>query len=158
MLKIMGAVILFLASVMIGAQKYSELCERRHLLSGAMSGIKSIEGRIKCCYAPLDECFRQAGGIFYEASQYMDKGVTPGEAVLEASKKRALTERDREAFALFANGLNAADREGQLSNAHLFEAQLVSRIAEAEEDIKTKGSLALKGSMLIGGAALILFI
>lgn len=158
MLKIIGGVMLFLASVMIGAEKYSVLCERRHILSCAISGIKSVEGMIKCCYAPLDECFRQAGGIFYEASQYIEMGVTPAEAMIEASKKPSLTELDREAFAAFANGLNAADRDGQLSNAHLLETQLVSRIAEAENDIKTKGTLALKGSVLIGGAVVILLI
>lgn len=159
MLKFTGAFLLFMAAVLIGAGKYNQMCSHRHTLEGIISSLRLMEGVLRSSHAPLEECFLKAGGIFLQTSELIKEGMSPAGAVQKtASMCLTLSDRDKDAFDRFASGLSAPDFEGQLLNIKAFTNELSNELEDAVQNIKTKGSLMLRGSFLVGAAIFILVI
>lgn len=159
MLKFTGALLLFTATVLIGAGKYNQMCSHRHTLEGIISSLRLMEGVLRSSHAPLEECFLKAGGIFTQASSLIKEGMSPEGAVKKtASMCLTLSGRDKDAFDRFAAGLSAPDFEGQLLNIRVLMNELSAELDEEIQNIKTKGSLMLRGSFLVGIAIVILIV
>lgn len=159
MLKFTGALLLFTAIVLIGAGKYNQMCSHRHTLEGVISSLRLMEGVLRSSHAPLEECFLKAGGVFTQASTFIKDGMSPEGAMKKtASMCQTLSHRDKNAIDRFASGLSAPDFEGQLLNIRALMDELTYELSDTAQNIKTKGSLMLRGSFLVGIAIVILII
>lgn len=159
MLKIVGGFLLFMATVLIGADKYNQMCSHRHTLESIISSLRLMEGVLRSSHAPLEECFLKAGGFFTKTSSLIKEGMSPEGAVKKtASMCQTLSHRDKDALGRFAEGLSAPDFEGQLLNIRALMEGLSSELSDTVVNIKTKGSLMLRGSFLVGIAVFILII
>ena len=159
MLKFTGALLLFTAIVLIGAGKYNQMCSHRHTLEGVISSLRLMEGVLRSSHAPLEECFLKAGGIFTQASDFIKDGMSPEGAIKKiALMCQTLSYRDRDAIDRFASGLSAPDFEGQLLNIKALIDELSNELSDTAQNIKTKGSLMLRGSFLVGMAVFILIL
>ncbi len=158
-LKFTGAFLLFMATVLIGAGKYNQMCERRHTLESIISSLRLMEGVLRSSHAPLEDCFLKAGGFFTKTSSFIKDGMSPAGAVQKtASLCKTLSIRDKDALDRFASGLSAPDFEGQLLNIRALMDELSNELGDTVQNIKTKGSLMLRGSFLVGVAVFILII
>ncbi len=159
MLKFTGALLLFTATVLIGAGKYNQMCSRRHTLESVISSLRLMEGVLRSSHAPLEECFLKAGGVFKQASSLIKEGMSPTGAVQKTTSMcQTLSDRDKDALDRFAAGLSAPDFEGQIMNIRALSSELSSHLDENVQSIKTKGNLMLRGSFLVGIAIVILII
>lgn len=159
MLRLAGAAAVILAAGLIGMKKYNDLYERRRNLSLVRDGAQKIEDTLRCMCAPLYDCFLSAGSFFERAAILMTEGLMPSEAVLQASESVSFfTKEDREIFERFANGLCAQDTMGQLTNISLFIKELDTSIERAQNDVNTKGTLFVKGSILTAAALVLMII
>ena len=108
---------------------------------------------------PLYECFKESGGIFKDAAEYIEKGLAPKDALKKAvSDCNVLTEKDKDMFISFANGFDADSCEGQIANTELFYENITLAIEDARRELKTKGKLSIEGSILMGTALVLLLI
>ena len=108
---------------------------------------------------PLHECFGEGGSFFEKALQYIVQGDSPKEAIEKVTQKtRELKKEDREVLWRFAKGLCADDCEGQIANVENLLFQIGRKSTQAEKEIKTKGTLFIKGSLLLGGAVVLILI
>lgn len=159
MLKLIGAAAVILAAGLLGMKKYSDLYERRRNLCIVRDGAAKIENSLRCMCMPHYECFLSAGSFFEKAAINMSGGLLPSEAVRQAAGEVSVfSKEDREIIERFADGLCAQDREGQLSNISLFIKELDTNISRAENDVQTKGTLFVKGSILTAAALVLMII
>ena len=159
MFKLFGAFLIMSASLLFGFKKNADLRERKKSLSELRLLLKAVESKIRCMCLPLDKCFEESGNIFFEASVLINGGLPPSEAVKRAADKAPfLKEGDRRLFYSFAKGLCADDCTGQLANLSLLDEGLIASLADAENELSTKGKLFLQGSVLFGAAAVILML
>lgn len=159
MLKLVGAAVVILAAGLIGMKKYNDLYERRRNLSVVRDGALKIENTLRCMCAPLYDCFLSAGSFFEKAAILMADGMMPPEAVIEASYSVSFfTKEDKDVFKRFADGLCAQDAQGQLVNISLFIKELDINIERAQNDVNTKGTLFVKGSILTALALVLMII
>ena len=108
---------------------------------------------------PLHECFKESGGIFKDAAEYIEKGLAPKEALKKAVSDCAmLTDKDKDVFISFADGFDADSCDGQIANTELFYENITLRIEDARKEHKTKGKLSIEGSILMGTALVLLLI
>ncbi len=115
-------------------------------------------GKLRCMCMPLDRCFKESGGIFKEAAEYIEKGLAPKDALKKAvSDCAVLTVKDKDMFISFADGFDADSCEGQIANTELFYENITLAIEDARSELKTKGKLSVEGSILMG-IALVLFL
>lgn len=158
MLKLVGAATVLLAAGLLGMKKYNDLNERRRNLCIVRDGAQKIENTLRCMCAPLYECFLSGGSFFEKAAVAMTDGLMPSEAVREARRSIGVfTKEDKEIIERFADGLCAQDASGQMANLSLFIKELDINIEHAQNDLNTKGTLFVKGSIL-AAAALVLII
>lgn len=159
MFKTVGALALFTASVLFGYREYFRICCRRRFFEETVSAIKITQGMLRCRCAPLDECFLQSGGIFKKAARYIEEQIPPPDAVKRAAREETLlNNEEREHFYFFADGLCAEDCAGQMANAALFESMMEGCYKKAAEEVGQRGALALRGSVLLGCAVVILLL
>ncbi len=159
MLKLIGSALIFLCATYMGMSKYQELYKRKRVLSGVRDGGIKIRDNLRCMCMPLYEAFLSSGEFFEIAASYIRKGQLPMEAVKEACRgSRHLNERDRECIQRFAEGLGAEDCKGQLANVEMFISEMDRCVDHAQKELKTKGTLFIKGSILTAAAVVLLMI
>lgn len=159
MVKLAGSVITIIAAAFLGIKKYFTLKERYNILLQIKYSALQMEGRLRCMCMPLDECFKQSEGIFSVAAHCIEKGLTPKDAVEKAcSENEYLTQADKEVMMRFAKGLGAQDCDGQIANTLLLAENIGMQIDDARYDLKTKGALSIKGSILTAVAVVLLII
>ena len=157
MLKFMGALLLFVATVLVGAERYNKMCCHRQMLGSVISSLRIMEGVLRSTHAPLEECFFKTGGFFSQTATCIREGISPARAVEKTVMQcENLSKQDKDALKRFAVGLSAPDFEGQLLNIKALTDELSLRFAEAEQSIKSNGQLMLRGSFLVGAAIFIL--
>ena len=158
MVKLTGIVITIIAAAFLGIKKYFSLRERYNTLSQIKLSAIQMEGKLRCMCMPLDECFTESEGVFSVAAQHIKKGLIPQKAIEKAcGENEYLTQADKEVIMRFAKGLSAQDCDGQIANALLLAENIQMQIDDARYNLKTKGALSIKGSIL-GGAAIVLLL
>lgn len=159
MVKLSGIVITIIAAAFLGIKKYFTLRERYNILSQIKHSALQMEGKLRCMCMPLDECFTESEGLFSVAARYIEKGLIPKDAVEKAcSENEYLTQADKEVLMRFAKGLGAQDCDGQIANTLLLAENIGMQIDDARNDLKTKGTLSIKGSILTAVAVVLLLI
>jgi len=159
MVKAIGSAIIILASTLLGIKKYISFFERRKLLQEIYNGSVAIRESIRCLCLPLYDCFLYGGDFFRKASEKIESGLLPGEAVNEsAASYHILTDEDKQCIARFAKGLCAEDYKGQLSNLDLFIKDMEKALNQATTELNTRGKLYIKGSILTATAVVLLLI
>ncbi len=159
MLKLFGALFIFIAIILVGTNEYTATCERKHTLKSILSSLRLMEGVLRYQCPPLEDCFRKSGGIFLNASKFIEKGLSPCDALKKTiSEERFLLNEDKSALYRFANGLYIEDCDGQIANLKALSKEMALLCEDATESVKTKGKLYLRGSVLIGAAFFILLI
>jgi stage III sporulation protein AB len=153
------AILALCASVLSGLRISYTLNERKRILGEILYFLQAIESKLRCMCMPLDCCFYESGGIFYDAAIYMKGGLSPSEAVRRAAEDAPhLKKEDKELLFGFSKGLCADDLEGQIANVKLLSKGITVRLSEAEAEAKQRGKLAINGCTLLGAAAVILMI
>lgn len=148
-----------LSSGLIGITKYNELYERKIALRSICDGAQRIKNSLSCMCAPLYECFLSGGAFFEKAALDMREGNPPGVAVRNgALGEHCLKKEDREKILRFADGLSAPDCTGQLANIELFIKEIEISMEDAAKELKTKGTLFVKGSILAALAVVLVLV
>lgn len=143
---------------MFGMKKYNDFSERKRLLSDIFDGAVKIKNLLRCACPPMHESFLSGGEFFEAAAAKIREGTLPDQAVEDTMMHfPVLKDDDRVCILRFAHGLDATDREGQLSNLEIFINDTQNALAKAETELNTKGKLYVKGSMLTA-AAVVLFL
>lgn len=159
MYKPIRAAVVFLCCVLCGLREYRTAAAKRRFLDETLTDVRTVKTMLRARCAPLDECFAATGGILRQAAQAVACGKPPTVAVKELFETtNFLDEKEKNCFFSFANGLCAADCDGQIANAELFEQRLADFCAAAASDGAKKGALALRASVLTGCAAAILLL
>ena len=157
MFKIIGSVIVLLGATMLGMKKYSDFAERKRVLENLYDGGIKIRDVLRCSCPPLHESFMSGGEFFEKAAQKIKDGSLPCDAVEESiGKYSALKPDDRKIIRRFARGLGAEDCEGQISNLELFINGIKTALSDASAELKAKGGLYVKGSILTAAAVVLL--
>ena len=159
MLKGMGALLFLLGGFLWGRERDGCLTLRVRELSGLLRGAEALTSLICRFSEPLPTALRAAEGermtLFSEAAQRIEAGERAGEAfsaaVAEEFPYLHLTAEDAECLYRFAEGLSAADREGQERNLAMLRAELGRLLSEAREAREKKGRLYRAGGLLLGG-------
>lgn len=148
-----------LAATMMGMKKYQDFFERKRILQSISDGSIKIKETLRCVCLPLHESFLCGGEFFSLASEKINEGMLPESAVNESAKRYpCLREEDRRIIARFARGLDAQDCKGQISNLEVFIKDMESALLHASAELKTKGTLYVKGSILTAAAIVLLLI
>lgn len=159
MLKITGALIIIISFALLGLRKYNLLLLRCKMLEETRALAVLLEGKLRCMCMPLDKCFKESGGIFKEAAQYIEKGLAPKEALKKAAlSSNVLSDKNKDLFITFADGFDADSCSGQIANTELFCENIIIEIEDARRELKTKGKLSVEGSILMGTALVLLLI
>lgn len=144
---------------MFGMKKYTSLSERRKLLSDLSDGAIKMRNTLRCACLPLHETFLSGGEFFEKSAAKIRGGELPRQAVESVlGGYGGLTDEDRYCIFRFARGLDATDRDGQLSNLEIFIKDMEKALSSAETDLLTKGRLYIKGSILTAAAVVLLMI
>lgn len=150
---------MILAAGLMGIKKYAELYERKRILQTIRNGAEKIKNNLRCMCMPLYECFLNADDFFKEAGELIGKGEFPSEAVRNTVfMYHCLKKEDRDIIFRFADGLTAQDCSGQIANVELFLKEIEGSINNASAELNTKGTLFVKGSLLISAAMVLLLI
>lgn len=159
MFKLIGAAAVILSSGLIGIKKYNEFYERKHILQSIRDGAQKIKNNLSCMCMPLYECFLSGGEFFEKAALDIKRGELPSEAVRNTVfLTHCLKKEDKDIILRFADGLSACDCNGQLANIELFLREIEGSIEEALGELKTKGALFVKGSLLAAAAVVLILI
>lgn len=159
MLKLIGSAFIILASGLFGMKRYSDLYERKRNLCLLRDGAAKIENSLSGMNLPLYDCFLSAGSFFEKAAIKIGGGLLPPDALSEAvGESFYFQKEDKEIIGRFIDGLCAENTSGQIKNASRFIKELDENIKKAENDVKTKGTLFLKGSFLVAAAAVLMII
>ncbi len=159
MIKILGAAAVVTASVAFGMVMARELGERVKLLNEIKTAAIYIKSDMEYRLPVFEDCFRGRGRFFSEAAKLIEGGKTPCEAVIEASERQArLSDKDRKILTSYAEGLEAEEIGGQMTNISLLITRLEADIKEAEEENAVKCRLYRSGGVLAGLAFVIVMI
>ena len=159
MFKIIGSAVVILGATILGMMKYNDFAERKRILESLYDGAVKIRDILKCCCPPLHESFAEGGEFFERASQRIREGILPSEAVSETLEKySSLKEDDKNIIRRFARGLGAEDCDGQISNVELFINGIKGSLSDAEAELRSKGGLYVKGSILTATAVVLLLV
>jgi len=157
--KLIGAAAVILSSGLIGIKKYNEFYERKRILQSIRDGAQKIKNNLSCMCMPLYECFLSGGEFFEKAALCIKRGELPSEAVRNtAFVTHCLKKEDKDIILRFADGLCAYDCNGQIANIELFLREIEDRIECASLELKTKGTLFVKGSLLAAAAVVLILI
>ena len=157
--KLVGSIIVMLASVYIGIGKYYQLSERKRILLLIRHGSEKIRSNLRCMCLPLYECFLLGGEFFSLAANEIESGMLPADALKKvANRLSPLKKSDKEIIFRFADGLSADDCKGQIANIELFISETDKNIKEAKEELNCRGQLFIKGSILSAAAVILLLI
>ena len=108
---------------------------------------------------PLYECFLSGGEFFEKAALCIKSGELPSEAVRNtALVTQCLKKGDKDIILRFADGLCAYDCNGQIANIELLLREIDGSIEDASGELKTKGTLFVKGSILAAAAVVLILI
>lgn len=162
--KLIGALIVFLSSLAIGAAKTQNLKSREKMLASLEVALIALEGEIEAL-RPLPAALISAGAadksaIMKKAAANMgDGGAAQGwERAVYECKSPALVKKDKELLASFGAGLESPDKNGQLMNIALFKKRLSRAAKEAAERSARLGRLYITAGGLCGAAAVIMLI
>ncbi len=159
MYKPIRAGVVFLCCVFCGLREYRAAAAKRKFFEETLADVRTVKAMLRARCAPLDECFAATSGILRQAAQAVAGGTPPTVAVKELfDAADFLDEREKISFFSFANGLCAADCDGQIANAELFELRLNALCTAAAGEGAKRGALALRASVLVGCAAAILLL
>ncbi len=159
MFKLLGSIVVILASGLIGMKKYSELYERKRMLCAVHDGAERIRDNLRCKCMPLHDCFLCGGEFFEKAAQHMAEGGLPSAAVKSAADEmHCFQKEDTEVIYRFSDGLCSEDCAGQIRNIEIFLAETQRSIEHAKTQLETKGKLFIKGSLLIATAIVLVLI
>lgn len=150
MLKAAGAVMVMLASFLIGYMKRRELAAKAEELNRLKWEAGRIRAKINGCCLSLEDCFADSE-IFGFAAEKIRNGIPAAEAVAQCKIKASGLE-------LFAQGLEAETVEGQLNNIDTFIESLENDIAVAREELSKKGRMCVGLGILSGGAICIMLL
>lgn len=159
MLKLTGCLMVILSFTLLGLRKYNFMLKRCKMLENTRAITLLLSGKLRCMCMPLYECFKESGGIFKEAAEYIEKGLAPKDALKKAVADCAvLSGKYKDIFISFADGLDADSCEGQIANTELFYENITLGIEDARAELKTKGKLSVEGSVLMGTALVLLLV
>ena len=159
MIKILGAISVVAASFAIGFEMTKELSERIKFLKECEQYAVYIKSELLYRSPVFEECFRGRGRIFSNASKYIEKGLSPCEALKRAvNEARLLNSGDKEIFYAYAAGMSSEETGGQIANVSLLITRLEERIKEAESEKSVKGRLYRSGAVLAGCGLVILLL
>ncbi len=159
MFKLMGSAMVIMAAGLIGAGKYSSMCERLRMLAIICDGAERIRNNLKCMCMPLYESFLHGGEFFSKVSEYMAKGESPPDSVKMATDTVNCLEReDRELLFRFSEGLSRENCDGQIRNLDFLIEEIKKSMENAKQQLDGKGRLFLKGSLLVAAAVVLVLI
>lgn len=159
MFKLIGAVVVILSAGLFGMKKYNEIFERKKVLQEVYDGCMQVGNSLRCMCLPLHESFLCGGSFFESAAKKIGDGMLPCEAVKDtAHSLHVLSGEDLRIIERFAEGLIAHDCTGQLSNIELFSQSLKGEIKNAGDELASRGTLYVKGSILTAAAVVLLLI
>jgi stage III sporulation protein AB len=163
MVKVLGSVLIVVASTLIGFRIAARYANRSRQLRQFISALKLLETEIFYAATPLpDACRRIAklsptpvGAFFRQvAENLMDgQGRTATEvwreALLAMKDELALKESDRSVLIAFGQTLGVSDREDQIKHIHLAIAQLsAEEVSAREEQLKSEKMWRYLGALL----------
>jgi stage III sporulation protein AB len=163
MVKVLGSVLIVVASTLIGFRIAARYANRSRQLRQFISALKLLETEIFYAATPLpDACRRIAmrtptpvGAFFLQvAENLMDgRGRTATEvwreALLAMKDELALKESDRSVLIAFGQTLGVSDREDQIKHIHLAIAQLsAEEVIAREEQLKSEKMWRYLGALL----------
>ncbi len=159
MFKLLGSIVVIMASGLIGLEKYAGMYERQRMLNLICEGAERIRDNLNCMCMPLYDCFLCGGEFFSKVASYMTEGETPSDSVIKAAdREKSLSKDDRETLYRFAGGLLSENCEGQIRNVDILIEEIKHNTADATLQLKSRGKLFIKGSVLIAAAVVLLFI
>ncbi len=140
MLKMIGAVLIFVSCVILGMKQAKQLEKRQLFLRGAHQGILALMREIDYTAAPMQQALTvsadmagSAGYLFLQTANKLGEGqgCTAGEAWQAAvASDENITTDDRQLLFLAGEGLGMSDKINQLKSLEL----LRIRLEQAEND------------------------
>ena len=147
MLKLIGALLVLMASAVAGWYQSRTLERRRMFLRGAHQGILALMREIDYSAAPMQQALSAAADmagsaaeLFHHAAQSLaeGEGCTAGEAWQAAVNAAQLPIEDQQLLNLAAEGLGISDSANQLKALELLRLRLEqAEAAAAEQSAKT---------------------
>ena len=160
MFKAAGLVLLFLASVLVGAMQYRKLDDRVRFWNAFVDFLRFAETSIRYIALPVQELLerycRENGRLELAAvcRERLDHGELFPEAWANASKQSAkrcfLPAGDLQLLTDFGMGLGVTDVEGQVAHCRLYAASAEEIRQAAREEKRRKGKLSIMLGILLG--------
>ncbi len=160
MIKLLGMLSVFTASLVMGFILAKELGERTKALKEIYQSAIHIKSELEYRSADICDCFNRRGKLFKEAYKYIQsESLLPCEALKKATDEAMyLKDEDRAVINSYAENLNAEDLGGQIANVNLFLENLRLCIRDAEEEYHSKNRLYKSGGAIAGLGFIILLL
>ncbi len=165
--KITGIIFSFISCSVIGIYQASQIKRRRILLIEFQDFLQHVSTEIGYFKEPLQQIFyrilqtQQSSNQITPVTLLLRQCTSPHRqtkdfyslwqsAVKTAYQDEPINEADMQIFIKCGSFLGQSDYESQRGHFALFQRELEKQIREAEENIKTKGSLYGKAGVSIG--------
>ena len=151
MLKLIGAICIFVACAFAVWHQASSLEKRRRFLQGAHQGLLALMREIDYSASPMQQALSvsaemagSAGQLFQQTAERLaaGDGCTAGEAWQETLDQAAdLQPEDRMLLSLAAEGLGTSDATNQLKSLELLRLRLEKAEADAAAEVAKTGKI-----------------
>ncbi len=169
MLKIIGAVLIIIASASIGRLFAAKLHQRQICLSQLQQGLLALEREVGFAATPLPQALAQAalaanhGGVVFTAAADLlvnGEGLSAAEAFEQsiAESQLAISKEDRQILADLSAGLGLSDCDDQLKKIELIRLRLQSAETEAKEQYASWGKIWKNIGWSVGAVLVLMFI
>lgn len=169
MLKVIGAIMIIIASAGIGRLFAVKLQQRQVCLNQLQQGLLALEREVGFAATPLPQALNQAalaaghgGVVFTAAADFLvnGEGLSAAEAFSQSIEDSKLTinSQDRQILADLSAGLGLSDCDDQLKKIELIRLRLQSAEAEAKEQYASWGKIWKNIGWSVGAVLVLMFI
>ncbi len=169
MLKVIGAVLIIIASTGIGRLFACKLQQRQICLSQLQQGLLALEREVGFAATPLPQALNQAalaaghGSVVFTAAADLlvnGEGLSAAEAFTQsiAENQLAISSTDRQILADLSSGLGLSDCDDQLKKIELIRLRLQSAESEAKEQYASWGKIWKNIGWSVGAVLVLMFI
>lgn len=163
MLKLTGAVCVFLASALFGGALYRRLVQRVRQLDGLKQAFLMLQTEIVFLQTPLPQAVLNIAAatqdaVFAEFGAQLACGAPPPQAMQRALlSQQLLTAADGRVLQQAALALGSSDAQAQRLHIDAIQTQLSTQLAEARQCLQGNGRLCVAGGFL-GGLLLVILL
>lgn len=169
--KILGSIVVILASTALGYALSREFSKRPQEIRILQAHLQMLENEIVFMSSLLTDAFEKiyksgnsaVNGFFGKTAEYLVKNTNLNAleawemSVRNNIKNTALNKEDEEILLSFGKMLGNSDRDGQVNNIRLTLAQLKLQEQKAEENRK-KNEMMYKRLGILGGIAIVIIL